>query len=390
MHSWVGTGLLTADADKWRRNRKMLTASFHSKVLEQFVPLIIRNAKILVRKLDAESMKNDGLIKDLSQFLLLCTLDVICETIMGTRIDAQSNPDGVYIRAVQQMSVLTIRRSLNPLVFLDCIYNVTPEGREQRQALKILHGFTDSVIKARKEIIKSVIKKENSKNNFMDTLIREHLADPKAFTEVNIREEVDTFMFGGHDTTAWAVIWSTYLLGLHPKCQAKVHEEVDALFADKETDDLTLEEIRAGLNYTEAVVKESQRLCCSVPIFSRIALKNIEIKGKSVPAGTNFLIAPSLVHHDGKYWPEAMRFKPERFLDRQQRHPFSFIPFSAGPRNCIGQKFALLETKALIAYIFRNFKVTSLDHRDAVVTSASLVLKSNIPIRVRLESRFNQ
>lgn len=223
----------------------------------------------------------------------------------------------------------------------------------------------------------------------MDTLIREHLSDPENFTEINIREEVDTFMFEGHDTTAWGVIWSTYLIGLNPDCQKRVQDEVDALFEGKgdDDDDLTLDEMRTGLSYTEACAKEAQRLFPSVPIFSRQVLTDTNICGHDVPNGTYLLVIPTLYHHDEQYWPSPQKFDPDRFLSKEKRHPYSFIPFSAGPRNCIGQKFAMLEEKALIAKIFRKFNVTSIDHRDKVVPAASLILKSATPIRVKLEVR---
>ena len=397
LNSWLGTGLLTASGVKWRKNRKMLTPSFHFRILEQFVPVMSKNGKILVEKLEEEAAQNDGLIRDLGPFILLCALDVICETAMGAPIDAQSNREGAYVKAVHSMSDIIMDRNLKPWTFTNFVFNLTETGRKEKRTLKILHGFTDSVIKKRKEMMKNAPPadpncneetEEKKKEPFMDTLIREHLNDPEEFTELNIREEVDTFMFEGHDTTAWGVIWCTYLLGLNPDCQARVQEEVDLLFAEKgDEQDLTLEEMRMGLNYTEAVVKEAQRLYPSVPMFTRVAAKDTKVKDSDVPAGTFMLIIPTLVHHSDKYWPEAQKFKPERFLSRERRHPYAFVPFSAGPRNCIGQKFAMLEEKALIAKIFRKFKVTSLDHRDVIVPSASLILKSSIPIRVKLEVR---
>lgn len=393
VHSWLGNGLLTSGGDKWRKNRKLLTPSFHFKILEQFVPVMSRNGKILVQRLEQEAFQNNGLIRDLSQFILPCALDVICETAMGQRIDAQSHPDGEYIKAVYTISEIVMERSMVPWLYNDFVFNLTSNGRKHAALLKTLHGFTDSVIKERMQEMRhspdsGSDSESKSREPFMDTLIREHFRDPAAFTESNIREEVDTFMFEGHDTTAWGVIWATYLLGLHPGCQQQVQQEVDDMFADKnEDEDLTLDEIRTGLKYTEAVVKEAQRLYPSVPLFNRVALTDTKIVDTEVPAGTIVNIVPTFIHHNDKYWSEPQRFKPERFLSGERRHPFAFIPFSAGPRNCIGQKFAMLKEKALIAKIFRMFNVTSLDQRDLVVPSLTMILKPSIPIRVKLEVR---
>ena len=395
LHPWLGMGLLTSKGDKWRAMRKLLTPSFHFRILEQFVPVMSKNGRILVRNLEQEASRNGGIVADLAPFILLCALDVICETAMGESINAQSNRESKYIKAVHTMSDIVMERSFRPLIFSDLIFSLTPTGRRQREALHTMHSFTDKVIRSRKAQLISNADVDDPedgsrrKEPFMDTLLREHLKSPKELTELNIREEVDTFMFEGHDTTAWGVIWSTYLLGLYPDCQQRVQDEVDTLFAGKSGDDedLTLDEMRSGLPYTEAVVKEAQRLFPSVPLFSRQVTKETQVGDYTVPAGAFFVVVPTLVHQNPKYWEDPMRFHPERFLSRERQHPYAFVPFSAGPRNCIGQKFAMLEEKALIAKIFRKFRVTSLDQRDCVIPAASLILKSNVPIRVRLQPR---
>lgn len=339
---------------------------------------------------------------------------------------------------------IILSRSFNPILFNEFIFSLTKRGRESKKALKIIQGFTDGVIERRKAAIEKAIEdeQERGKNDdddydkkrepFLDTLIREHLREPLQFTLLNIRDEVETFMFEGHDTTAWGVIWAVYIIGLYPECQQRIHFEVDSLYeaqnlttksytspsssnttssdinhndhveyerqasreyrhmhTQAEDQDLTLDDLKLRLPYTEACVKEAQRLYPSVSVFTRQTESDFKINPTTtVPAGVNIAIFPSLIHMNGDYFPDPERFRPERFLSKEKRHPFAFIPFSAGPRNCIGQKFALLEEKALLAMIFRKFKVTSLDPRESVVPCASLITKSKGPIRVRLEARI--
>lgn len=250
---------------------------------------------------------------------------------------------------------------------------------------------------------------------FLDTLIRQHLSDPSRFTLRDIRDEVETFMFEGHDTTAWGVIWAAYIIGLHPDYQHRIHAEVDALYDAKTTTpydplvannnntlhqgrhdgnhnidhepDLSLQDLKKGLPFTEACVKEAQRLYPSVSIFTRVTETEFQIGSATIPPGVNIAIIPSLIHRNSDYFPDPEHFRPERFLSKEKRHPYAFVPFSAGPRNCIGQRFALMEEKALLAMIFRKFKVTSLDPQEKVIPCASLITKSSGPIRIRLEAR---
>lgn len=227
------------------------------------------------------------------------------------------------------------------------------------------------------------------KRPFIDTLIHQHLKEPHSLSELDVREEVDTFMFEGHDTTAWGLTWAVYLLGLHEDVQSKCHDELDHIFSDDQSRDITMDDLRQ-MKYIECVVKESQRLYPSVPILGRTLSTDINVTGHLVPKGVSVLILPYLVHRDPKHWPQPERFIPERFEDAEtlrHRHPFAFIPFSAGPRNCIGQRFALLEEKAIIASLLRNYRIRSRETRDKVRLMPALILKSRLPIQVELVRR---
>jgi cytochrome P450 len=399
---WLGLGLLISNGDKWRRMRKLLTPAFHFKILQDFLPIMNTNGKVLVDKLETISQQNQGLIQDLRPLIIACTLDVICETAMGVQLNAQKDPDSKYVKAVHTTGEIVMDRVFKPWLWSDFIFGFTKEGKLFEESLKIMHAFTDDVIKKRKTEIehKFLDMNSNKSNNnkdfndvkkrepFMDTLIQEHIQNPKDMSLVNVREEVDTFMFEGHDTTAWGVIWSTFLLGLNPHCQEKVHAEVDAAYDGKyEGEDLTLDDLKLKLPYIEAVVKEAQRLFPSVPAFSRVLESDLKVEDLVVPAGVNVVLFPRVIHRNPNHWPEPEKFIPERFLSHSKRHPYAFIPFSAGSRNCIGQKFAIMEEKALLAKIFRRFSVTSLDHVDKVNITSSLILKATDPLRVRLQVR---
>lgn len=402
LHQWLGTGLLNSWGTKWSTHRKLTTPSFHFKILESFVPVMNANAKILVQILKEEAAANDNIVKDLRKPILHCALDIICETAMGKKMNAQRDPESEYIKAIYEISEIVTARIFKPWISNDFLFSLTPEGRIYNRYLDTVKSFTVGVIEERmkeftdankgthdEDLVEGIKKREP----FMDTLIKEHLQRPKEFTRENIREEVDTFMFEGHDTTAWAVIWTVLLLGCHADVQNKVHEEIDALFAGKTShdDDLTLDDLR-NLPYLEAVIKESQRLYPSVPAITRRCHVDTKLGSFICPAGAEITIPIFRVHRDETHWPDCERFKPERFVTTEDnsnvsRHPYAFIPFSAGPRNCIGQKFALLEEKALIARIFQHFTVKSIDRQCDMVASVALISKSLEPIRVILTPR---
>lgn len=198
----------------------------------------------------------------------------------------------------------------------------------------------------------------------------------------------------GHDTTAWGATWSIYLVGLYPDIQKKIFEELDSIFSDDKDRPITMEDLR-NMKYIECVAKEAQRLFPSVPLYARTIEQDMPIYIKTldrkvdIPAGLNVVVFPSAVHRCPDYWPNPEKFIPERFLPEniKGKHPYAFIPFSAGPRNCIGQKFATFEEKAILASVFRRFKVQSIEPHDQIEILPALILKSGRPLKVVISRR---
>ncbi|KAK8775566.1 hypothetical protein V5799_031090 [Amblyomma americanum] len=393
LHCWLGTGLLTSTGEKWRARRRLFTPAFHFRILEDFSPTINAQSIILANKL--ERLSQYGGKFDTVPLVTLCTLDIICETIMGTSVSAQSNENSPYVAAVNRIAELFVERTMSPFLQRDFIYKRTASGKEFYKCLNILHSFTRQVISERKkeleaEISKGTIKLDGSsecetgiKNRrpFLDLLISEHLKNEKSITKEDIREEVDTFMFEGHDTTAMGISWALFIIGHSPEEQRKIHEELDSIFGDDKERYVTSEDLRK-MKYLECAIKEAQRIYPSVPLISRTCEEPFEIDGATLPAGTVVQIAAYFLHRNPEVFPKPEEFHPERFFPENSngRHPFAYLPFSAGPRNCIGQRFALAEEKIIIANILRRFSLKSLDQRDQVELPAS----GGFPARLRL------
>lgn len=195
------------------------------------------------------------------------------------------------------------------------------------------------------------------------------------------------FFFQGHDTTAGGISWTLYLLGLHPDVQQQVYEELESIFNGSDRP-AVLEDLHA-MKYLERVIKEAMRLYPPVPSFSRILSEDIELDHYTLPKETMIRIGVYYLHRDPRFFPEPEKFLPDRFLPENtvSRHPFAYIPFSAGPRNCLGQKFALYEEKSVLSSILRNFKITSIEKREELKLISEVILKSHNGINVKLERR---
>jgi cytochrome P450 family 4 len=219
----------------------------------------------------------------------------------------------------------------------------------------------------------------------LDVLLKATI-DGKPLTNAEIAEEVDTFMFEGHDTVTSTISFSLYLLSQHPKAQQKAFEEVSRIVGNNLNDDPTYNQL-LEMKYLEYCIKETLRLYPAVPMYGRNLDEDIDLDGKILPAGSNFNIMIYALNKDPAYFKDPEAFIPERFDDSNEKNenPFVFVPFSAGPRNCIGQKFAMLELKSTICNVIRNFELVAGGIEPKLLMQ--LTLKSSNGIHVGFKKR---
>jgi len=163
---------------------------------------------------------------------------------------------------------------------------------------------------------------------FLDMLLLTQMEGGAELSDTDIREEVDTFMFEGHDTTSSAIAFALSLLSKNADVQQRAFEEASELEGRE----------KESMPYLEAVIKETLRIYPSVPFFSRKVLEDLQVGKLTVPKGASISCLIYMLHRDPNNFPDPERFDPDRFLfNEKQMHPFAFAAFSAGPRNCIGK-----------------------------------------------------
>ncbi|ODM96682.1 Cytochrome P450 4C1 [Orchesella cincta] len=403
---WLGDGLLMSTGQKWFHRRKMLTPAFHFKILEDFLPIFNEESIKMVNIL--RNRYGNGNTFDFAPYATSCTLDIICETAMGKSINAQDGKNIEYTQAIREVGQVMQDRAFRPWYRNEFLWKRSGLYRRQEELLKILHGFTDSVISEKKRERKANPQKsvevknepkENDniyfgsskkKNAFLDLLldVQEEVGDSE-LTDQDIREETDTFMFEGHDTTSVGISFTVYALGAYPEIQAKVREELDSIFGNDKDRHVTTEDL-SKMKYLELVLKESLRVYPSVPFIQRHLTSDLKIDENTIiPGDVTVALFIYSIHKNPKYFPEPHVFKPERFItvDGETRNPFAYIPFSAGPRNCIGQKFAMMEEKIIIANMLRNFEIKSIKSPKDMVIQSELTIRSPDGIKIQLTPR---
>ncbi|GFR28469.1 cytochrome P450 4c3 [Trichonephila clavata] len=224
---------------------------------------------------------------------------------------------------------------------------------------------------------------------FMDLLLELHFKTQE-LSEKDIRDEVNTFIVAGYETVSVTITWALYLIGLHPDIQEKIHDELDRIFGSDVDRDIIESDLN-DLKYLDCVLKESQRLYPAVPLITRNLKKDSNICGSLLPKGITCIVLLYFLHKDKEIFPDPERFDPDRFLPENVVNipECGFIPFSAGPRNCIGKKFAVMEMKTIVSTILRNYSIESLDSRDNVLPVMQVTLHPSIPVRIRIRPRRN-
>lgn len=289
----------------------------------------------------------------------------------------------------------------------DLFFRMTNEYKRHQKCIDVLHGVSNGVIKERRAEIQKVRMSESNNNNldcvnnnmpesdvgvkkrlaFLDLLI-EASRDGSVLSNEDIREEVDTFMFEGHDTTSAAISWCLFLFGSDPVIQQKIYEEITSILGDDPRRAASMKEFN-DMKYLECCIKEALRLFPSVPMMARHLNDDVTIGEYFIPRGTTAMICTYQLHRDPEMWPNPEMFNPDRFLPENSvgRHPYAYIPFSAGPRNCIGQKFAILEEKVILSSILRKYKVETIDRREDLTLMCEQILRPRDGIRIKLTER---
>ncbi|KAJ2950766.1 hypothetical protein O0L34_g9030 [Tuta absoluta] len=386
---WLGQGLLTTSGIRWKVHRRLLTPAFHFNILQNFFQIFVKNDKILVKTLRAIGK---GTNISLFPVIALNALDNVTESIMGVSVNAQIDSESEYIKAIEEINDVIATRIRDAFASQDAIFNYMSIKKVHDRALQVLHKSSREVIAARrKELEKNNITRLNIENDhgiknrhaFLDLLLLAEV-DGERIEDEHVREEVDTFMFEGHDTTTSGIVFTLYCLSKFSEAQEKLFEEQKTIFGENLNRDPTFSEMQQ-MKYLDLVIKESMRMFPPVPIIERFITQDTELAGEPIPKNTTCLMSIFNLHRNPKVWEHPMEFRPERF-ENPLKDPFTFIGFSAGPRNCIGQKFAMLEMKTTISAIVRNFKILPSDLDDPIV-GMDIVLRSKNGVHIKLEER---
>ncbi|MBB5801379.1 cytochrome P450 [Saccharothrix ecbatanensis] len=367
----VGDGLICSEGDFWRRQRRLAQPAFHRQLITSFGQVMVDTTEEMLGEWDRS--ERSGATVDITSEMTRLALGVLGQALFAAnwRADAKVMEHAVHV------AIGEAYRKFEKFVSLP-EWVPTPANRKFREAKADLDKIIYRVIRDRQA------DKGEHPNDLLESLMLATEDDGTGMTVEQVRNEVMTFMFGGHETVASGLTWALFLLSRHPEVTRKLMSEVDAVLGDRQptVDDL------AAMPYLECVVRESLRLYPPVSLISRTPTEDDEIAGYHVPKGSMVLLSAFVTHRHPEHWPNPEGFDPDRWADGKAdgRHRYSWWPFSGGPRKCIGDAFGLMEMQLVIAMIVSRFQV-SLIPGQPVLPRPGLTLGQQEPVLATLTKR---
>lgn len=366
----LGDGLVTATGEPWRIRRKLMAPFFTPRGVEQYYPLILADGLDFIQRWQGKA--GSGLPVDMIQEMMSITASIILKTLFST----QSEENLIEMKeAVETMIGFTSSHEMMPLKLP--LWAPTRRNVAYRQARQRVHTFIDAVIAQRREMPAG-----QWPDDLLSRLMRARSEETgEALSDKLLRDESITMFFAGHETTARTLTFMWYVLSQNPEVEQRLHEEIDRVLGDRPPEIADLKK----LPYTLQVIKETLRLYPPAPVYVRDAVADDVIDGMHVPAGSQMMMVPFLTHRHPDFWPEPLRFDPDRWTPEEEarRHPLAYHPFAAGQRICIGNNFSLFESHILAAMLARRFTPRLVaGHQPEIVMAGTLGSANGMPMYI--------
>jgi cytochrome P450 len=337
----LGRGLLTSEGETWRRHRRIMAPAFDRRSIEGYAPVITAVTQELLREWDVFP---DSSEIDVGAAMMRTTLHIISRAMFSANSDE-------IVEVVEQgvgRYQMAVRPSLLDLLgFPAWLSNLFSHRRGTAAVFNEFDKAVDELINSRTH------EPSTQPKDLLARLVAARDAETGGgMTAKEVRDEVVTIFMAGHETTAQALTWTWYLLSLHPSVEARLDEELRAVLNGRTPQHGDI----ANLRYTRMVIEESMRLYPPAHTMAREPIAPDFILGQRIPAGAIVLISPWLLHRKASLWRDPHCFNPDRFTTEPPR--FSYIPFGAGQRICIGAGFAMTEAILILAMIAQRYRFT--------------------------------
>ncbi|KAK3915622.1 Cytochrome P450 4c21 [Frankliniella fusca] len=335
------SGMVMMNGAKMRAHRSAAQPAFHPEVINSFVEVFVEEAEKFVR--DVEQREEVFPQQRLFGFTAwaFCRSTVISDT--PTKEETALITDLVIV--IRLFLRVTNERAFNPILWPKWIFSMTADGRLIQKELERTRAHVLQMVHDRAIQLEKLMKVERAdfvktRKSLFDVLLEKNAQGEGMFSSVDIMDEIITFLAAATETTVSTLCFALKMLSIRPDIQNSLYEEVSSRLGRGATKRSIVAQDLPQLRYAEKFVKEVMRMFSTVPLSGRQINEDTELGGHTLPKGTTVIINYFGLHRDPVTWPDPLKFDPERFSPEQSqgRHPYAYIPFSGGERNCIGYK----------------------------------------------------
>ena len=364
--SAFGEGMLLAEGDDWREQRTTAQPVFYRERIESYAPTMVAHTETATEKWDESEPVE---IHDAMNRL---TLSILGRALFGIDVSQRGSPVRAAAMAARKRFDTTRLGAYLPE------WLPTPVNRQYKRSLDGLRDLIEELVAERRA-------SDETGEDLLSILIA--ASEANGVDDVTLRDNMATFLFAGHETTALALTYTWFLLGHHPHAQTQLQAELDDVLGDDSPTAADLPE----LEYTKWVLEEALRLYPPVWTTFREPVEDVEIGGYTIPKGSVVSMPQRIIHRDERWYDDPLEFRPERWADRnddtpRERPEYAHYPFGGGPRHCIGMRFARMETQLIVATIASEFAVESLTDEPLDLTASANALPAE-PVEVRFTQR---
>lgn len=376
LSKFIGKGLVTSDGDHHKKQRKLTQPAFHARRIAEYGQVMVDYTAAMLDNWQT------GEVRDISDEMFKLTMYIVCKTIFDVDKDTmagQAERIGEAMHILQDIS----NRDFNSAISWP-EWVPTKMNRKRKQERRVIYGTIADLVAARRATAGAdgLIQ---DKGDLLSMLLLTQDEDNNFMTDIELRDELVTLFTAGHETTSNALTWTWYLLSQHPEVVTKLQTEIDQVLNGRLPTFADL----PNLPYTDMVIKEAMRLYPPAwTLNGREANEDVMIGDYLIKKDTYVFVAPYVLHRLGQYFPDPERFDPERFTpeNEAQMEKYSYIPFGGGPRVCIGNMFAMMEARLILATMLQRFELELLPEQ-IVEINPQVTMSAKYGLRMQVQKR---
>ena len=365
LQSLIGEGLILSDGELWERQRERIEPAFYMDRIKGYTETMTAEIE------RAAADWADEPTVDIEAEMKALTLRILVTSMFGSEINYEDRGIRETVTQLQEPG----EPAKQPIARMVPQWVPIPMWRRYKQGIDEMESVIETFIEARRGEV-------DEHDDLLSMLLAGTDEEGEEMSEKLVRDELMTFLFAGHETTATALTFSWFLLAQHPDVERRLTEELDTVLDGRQP---TFEDL-PQLEYTEKVLKEAMRIYPPVPTVPREPTEATTLGGYRIPAGSTVGASQWVIHRDERFWDDPQAFCPKRFDSESDRPDFAYFPFGGGPRRCIGQQFAMVEAKLILARLAQQYTVELVSDPD-VDLSVSITTRPLEPIKMRIASR---